>query len=722
MAGIVSLPAGEVAGARSAISARPRLPPIREELILHEGPPTREGAPTWTIEDPARARFFRLGWAEVEMLARWETGDAGAIARGVSASTTLSLRAADVEEFARFLANADLLQCRGPEANARLLEKARAGRMGPLKALLKNYLFFRIPLARPDRFLDATAPLAAPFFHPAFWVVTLVAGLLGLFLALRRWDEFATTFMHVFTLEGMVLAGAALLFAKALHELAHAYAAKREGLPVPTMGVALMVLYPVLYTDTTAAWRVTDRGRRLRIGYAGMAIELALAAWMTLLWSFMPDGAARSAVFVLATTTWIMTLAVNLNPFMRFDGYFLFSDAIDAPNLQDRAFRLARWRLREALFGFGEPPPETFPRSRARLLVAYAIATWLYRFVLFLGIALLVYHFFFKALGIVLMIVELAWFIGRPIAMELKEWASRREKYRLNRNTLATLTGLGLAIALFATPLHWPVHAPALMRAERQTRLYAPADARLVEIAARPGEAVAAGALLHRLESPDMDHRLASVERRITLLRWRAGVEVEATGGRANREALWGELEGAIAERAALLALAARLAVTAPHAGVLAERDEDIRPGDWLAQGEWLATLVSPEDALVEAYLPEADLARVAPGAAARFHAEAPGRAPVALVVAEIATTATRRLESAPELASDFGGGIAAHRRGEEITPTGAVYRVLLRPVDQAAQAPLALRGTVRMEGERQSIAARLWRAGVAILVRESGF
>ncbi|WP_431662617.1 HlyD family secretion protein [Pantanalinema rosaneae] len=155
---------------------------------------------------------------------------------------------------------------------------------------------------------------------------------------------------------------------------------------------------------------------------------------------------------------------------------------------------------------------------------------------------------------------------------------------------------------------------------------------------------------------------------------------------------------------------------------MLAERDEDISPGDWLAQGEWLATLVSPESALVEAYLSEADLARVAPGAAARFHPEAPGRAPVALVVAEIATTATRRLESAPELASDFGGGIAAHLRGEEITPTGAVYRVLSRPIDEAAQAPLALRGTVRMEGERQSIAARLWRAGVAILVRESGF
>ena len=61
-----------------------------------------------------------------------------------------------------------------------------------------------------------------------------------------------------------------------------------------------------------------------------------------------------------------MTLAINLNPFMRFDGYFLFSDLLDMPNLQERAFRLARWRLRQALFGFGGEPPERLPLPAGR--------------------------------------------------------------------------------------------------------------------------------------------------------------------------------------------------------------------------------------------------------------------------------------------------------------------------------------------------------------------
>ena len=702
-----------------------RLPPLRDEIILHPGPADRDGAPGWTLEDPARARYFRLGWAEIEMLARWHLGDPAAIAAAVSAETTLTLTPGEVEAFARFLAGANLVQLRGERALRMLAEQANAARMKPLAFVLKNYLFIRIPLVRPDGFLEATRGLAAPFFSRTFWIATLIAAMAGLLLALRQWEAFTTTFLHLFSWQGLAAIAIALIITKIAHELAHAHAAKRDGLPVSTMGVALMVLYPVLYTDTTAAWRLTDRRKRLRIGYAGMAIELAIAAWMTLAWSFMPDGAMRSASFVLATTTWIMTLAINLNPFMRFDGYFLFSDLLDMPNLQERAFRLARWRLREALFGFGENPPERFPAGRARLLIVYAWATWIYRFLLFLGIALIVYHFFFKALGIVLMIVELAWFIGRPIMLELREWYARRARYRLNRNTLVTLgTGFAL-VALFLMPLQWAIHAPALLRAERQTQIFAPADALLVADDAAFGADVAQGDALFGFAAPDMAHRLDENARSIALLRWRAAMDAEASGARVDRAALWRELEGALAERASLTREAERLILRAPHAGRIVARDPETGIGDWIGAGEWLATLIVPDAPLVEAYLGEADLARVAPGSMAVFYPAAPARSAVPVTITEIADTATARLASAPELASIHGGAIPAHAGEDGPVPDGAVYRVRARP-DLADGEPrmtdMALRGTLRLQGERRSLAARSWRAVRAVLIRESGF
>jgi hypothetical protein len=60
----------------------------------------------------------------------------------------------------------------------------------------------------------------------------------------------------------------------------------------------------------------------------------------------------------LATTTWVMTLAINASPFMRFDGYFVVSDALDFPNLHERGTACAKWFLRTKFFGLPIRMPE----------------------------------------------------------------------------------------------------------------------------------------------------------------------------------------------------------------------------------------------------------------------------------------------------------------------------------------------------------------------------
>ena len=51
--------------------------------------------------------------------------------------------------------------------------------------------------------------------------------------------------------------------------------------------------------------RLTSRRKRMAIGIAGVTAELGLAFIATFLWSFLPDGALRSAAFLVATTTWV---------------------------------------------------------------------------------------------------------------------------------------------------------------------------------------------------------------------------------------------------------------------------------------------------------------------------------------------------------------------------------------------------------------------------------
>ncbi len=49
-----------MAGAVAAPPGAMRLPPLREDIRLMPGPPARDGAPTWTLYDPALHRFLRL--------------------------------------------------------------------------------------------------------------------------------------------------------------------------------------------------------------------------------------------------------------------------------------------------------------------------------------------------------------------------------------------------------------------------------------------------------------------------------------------------------------------------------------------------------------------------------------------------------------------------------------------------------------------------------------
>lgn len=723
--------AGHVSGA---------LPALREELLLHRAPPNHDGSPAWTLEDPGRGLFFQIGWAEAEMLARWGLGSADAVASAAARDTTLAVSEEDVQDFAQFLQANSLAQLRGPDAIARYAKEAQARRSSHwLKSLVHQYLFFRIPLVRPDAFLERTLPaVRRALLSGVFFRLTLAAGVLGLFLAARQWDQFLHTFLHFFTLEGALAAAVTLGAAKVLHELGHAYAAKHHGCRVATMGVAFMVMWPVLYTDTSGAWRLASRRQRMSIGAAGMLAETALAAWATLAWSFLPDGMLRSAAFTLATTTWLLTLAVNLNPLMRFDGYFLLTDALNVPNLQNRSFALARWRLREWLFGLGEDRPEVFAPWRERTLIAYAFCVWIYRFFLFLGIALLVYHMAFKLLGIVLFAIEIVAFVLRPIYNELRAWRERLTRHRgggWNRRSRITACAALIAVLAVIVPWRTRVEAPALMRAAQQARIVAPAGAQIQQIAIGPGQPVRAGETLFVLDAPDIAHEIDSLARRIRLLQWQQSFQAMTRDTAASVPVAAGELQAARERLDVLSRQRQQLIIRAPFDGVAAELADPLAPGEWVGEGEWLASLADPAQMIVEAYASEGDLHRLRAGARARFLPEDPGQDAIALVVADIGATATRRLNAAPELSSTHGGAVAAVQapqgagrpdpESQGLVPESAVYRVMLRPADASAAAMprlQALRGTVVIDGQAESLLRRAWRRGAAVLVREAGF
>jgi putative peptide zinc metalloprotease protein len=707
--------------------AAPALPVLREELALLPGPVLPDGQPSWTLHDPVRNLFFRIDWPTFEVLQRWGHGSPAQLAQDICEATTLQLSEDDVKGVAQFLVGNQLTRPTDDVATSRKLAERLAQLQGsPWKWLLHHYLFFRIPLVRPDAWLGRWKGWVGWCYSPVFFGLTLGALMLGLFQVARQWDGFTAQLVDTFSLEGLASYAVALVCVKTLHELGHAFTAKRLGCRVPTMGVAFMVLWPMAYTDTNETWRLTDPRHRLQVASAGIATELLIAAWATLAWGLLPDGPARSAAFVLATTSWVATLVINASPFMRFDGYFILSDALDMPNLHERCFALARWQLREWLFNLKEDRPERVPPAQQRWMIAFAFGTWLYRLVLFLGIALLVYHLFFKVLGVFLFLVEIAWFIWRPVRTELKAWGDRRKSILQRGRTAVSALVLMALVGLAFVP--WPgrVTASALLRPAESWPVYAPSGARLDELRFREGQRVPEGALIARLHVPDLNTRRQALTARVDQLRWQASASAFDDQTRQKLLVAQETLATAQAELASVDTELRNFAPKAPYAGTLRDLDPDLREGQWLARKERLALLVKEGTPwVVETWLDEEAVQRIRPGDGAMFINDGADAAPLPLRVQAVDRDASRVL-ARPELAAQAGGHLMAREKNGQLVPERAVYRVTLE-LQQGETLPAALsrqtvRGHITIHARAEAPGLRYVRQASAVLVREFGF
>ncbi|MFT9458733.1 MAG: hypothetical protein ABF611_04150 [Acetobacter orientalis] len=183
------------------------------------------------------------------------------------------------------------------------------------------------------------------------WTFLLSNAALVLVLISQQWDTFVQDARELWSWQGALIISGAIFVAKAFHELGHGLAAKRYGCRVPAMGLALLVMCPILWTKTTNAWRLTKRHERIAIDAGGVTAELLLGVFAAWLWLFLPDGSATEAALALAASTWILAVTVYFNPLMRFDGYYITSDLLHIENMQERTFPYARWRLRTTIFG-----------------------------------------------------------------------------------------------------------------------------------------------------------------------------------------------------------------------------------------------------------------------------------------------------------------------------------------------------------------------------------
>lgn len=701
------------------------LPRLRPELKIYPGPASYDGTPSWSLHDPVRNRYFRLGWSEFEMLSRWGVGNDMALVTEIALETPIAVTRETVKAFVEFLQRNNLTSGDGKAYREVLYTQFKKMKEMTLGTKFKHYLFYRQPLIRPQKMLAAVYPFIRFLYARDFFIIIGIIGLIGLYLASRQMDLFMHTASQIFTVEGVAQTAIAIFFVKLIHEFAHAFTAYRLGCYVPTMGVSLIVGVPILYTDVSDSWRLRSRYQRVSIGAAGVVSELCMACIATFLWAFLPEGTLRNMCFFVATVSWFMSIVMNLNPLMRFDGYFIISDLLGVPNFGSRAQLLTRWHFHKYFFGLNERKPETFSPRLERIMIIYGYAVCVYRVTLYLGISLSVYHLFFKALGAAMLLTSVILFMIMPIISEVQILMLHKNKIKWGRQTRRTAVISVLLFLVIFVPWSSRVEAPAVIKAKDYTNIFPPVPARIESFNVKPGMQVRKGDVIGVLYSPKLEYEIYQSELEIEKLKWQISRQKLADDSVKVAQVLEENLSAELTKLTGFIESRDRLTIRAPFDGKVVDVAKSLFPGTWVKAKDPLAEIIGNDGQIgITAYVNEEDLSRIGENRLAKLVVAYP-EAPILKVrVVEIDKVNTKEF-SEKMLASTFGGKINVETNSkshEVFTPTKTIYRIRLVPESTKLSLGWAAKGEVHFKGKRQSIFNRFYKVVLSVLIRESGF
>jgi putative peptide zinc metalloprotease protein len=474
-----------------------------------------------------------------------------------------------------------------------------------------SLLSFRIPIDRPDRWLNRLSSRTSWLFTPtalAVWALVVLFGLLAAVLNAGTLAAHARAWMD--TPRMLMLVWLAYPAVKMLHELAHALAVKHWGGKVPEWGITVMMFTPVPYVDASAASAFPKPSQRAVVSAAGIMVELFLAALALAIGLNAQPGSTRDLAFAIFFIGTVSTLLVNGNPLLRFDGYYVLTDALELPNLASRSARhwverLREWVLRLPLGRSVVPAAGELPWLWAyapaallyRVAISVAIVGWLGGLSFLLGAAIALYF---------------GWaLIGKPLSTLLRflQGPALAEADRRRALSCAGLTGAVL-IALGAfLPLPFFSVVQGVVWLPEQALVRAETDGFVDEIHIADGEPVRAGQILFTLQAPTLLAERARLEARVTALETERYQSLRFDQARA--VAIEHELGSASAELARVEERVAQLSVRAHTDGIgVITRAGDL-PGRLVKQGALLAHVLTPEPAIVRVAIPQEQAALV---------------------------------------------------------------------------------------------------------------
>jgi putative peptide zinc metalloprotease protein len=694
-------------------------PRVRAHAVIHRH--AYRGQVWFVLQDQAAGRSHRFSPAAHHFIGLMD-GNRSVQEIWEATGRSLGDAAPSQEEAIRLLGqlhSADALLCDVPPDAAEVFRRHQRHERMEWRRRLWTPLALRFPLWDPDRFLERTLPVVRPlfgWFGALLWVAVVGAGLV---LMASHWTDLTENVVdRVLAPQNLLLLWLVYPLVKALHELGHAYAAKKWGGEVHEIGIMLLVLVPVPYVDASSASGFRDKGKRMVVGAAGIAVELFLASLALFIWSAAESGAVRAVAYNVMLIGGLSTLLFNGNPLLRFDGYYVLADAIEIPNLGTRANKYLGYLFQRYLFGAADAEnPASTAGERAWMLV-YGIAAFLYRmFIMFVIILFIAGKFFI--VGVLLALWAVATQIAVPVGKSVKFLFSspglRRQRGRALGTSLLVVLAL-LALLLIAPAPSW-TRAQGVVRVPEEAQVRAGADGFVEHLVAVPGSEVVRGQPLIEASDPFLRTRVRVLEAQMRELaaQYDALVSVDRVQAAIVRE----ELAAVAADLERSRERAAQLVVRSPVDGRLVVPNAADLPGRFLAKGQLIAYVVQPMQLTARVAVGQDDIAQVRSRTRGVEVMLADwGADPVTAEIRREVPGASQQLPSAA-LGSMGGGPYAVDPRDSQgVTTLGRVFQLDLVLPAEVRSAYLGARVFVRFDHGYEPVAFQVYRAARQLFLR----
>jgi putative peptide zinc metalloprotease protein len=394
---------------------------------------------------------------------------------------------------------------------ARLFERYQKNRQRETKARLLSIMFMRFPLLDPDEFLVRTLPFVRKLISPVGALIWLVVVGWAFKLVLDHWPDLKQQTQGVLAPDNLFLLYAGLIFIKTLHEFGHAYFCRKFGGEVHVMGIMLMIFTPIPYMDATSSWGFRSRWQRLLVGSAGMIVEIFVAAVATFVWVNTGPGTINSLAYNMMFIASVSTVLFNINPLLRFDGYYMLSDLLDIPNLHQRSLKHLRYLWEKFVFGLKKVETPALSRREAGWLTSFGILSGIYKIFVFTTILFFVADRFL-ILGILMVAICFVSWIITPLFRFINYLASS-PKLERNRSRAVGVTAMlvaSLFVFLQLVPFPNRFRAPGVIQSTQWTQVLTETPGQIEAILATPGAAIEIGQPLVQLANRELELQLAA--------------------------------------------------------------------------------------------------------------------------------------------------------------------------------------------------------------------